>query len=91
MGEYKSEFLQVLDARGFIYQGTDLNGLDKKLCEGIQTGYIHSEASLKQGYSIPIITINASLQLCIIYPNQKITTILSLYMKFSPLIHLSCQ
>lgn len=37
---YKSEFLNVLEQRGFIYQGSDLAGLDAKLCEGVQTAYI---------------------------------------------------
>ncbi|MCB9965315.1 MAG: tyrosine--tRNA ligase [Rhodospirillales bacterium] len=37
---YKSDFLTILEERGFINQGSDLEGLDKKLCSGMQTAYI---------------------------------------------------
>ena len=40
MSEYKSEFLQIMEERGFIHQGSNLDGLDEKLCEGVQTAYI---------------------------------------------------
>jgi len=40
MGTYKSAFLQVLEERGFIYQGTDLEALDEKACTDTITGYI---------------------------------------------------
>lgn len=37
---YKSDFLNILESRGFIHQGSDLAGLDKKLTEGVQSAYI---------------------------------------------------
>lgn len=37
---YKSEFLNILNERGFIHQCSDFDGLDKKLTEGIQSAYI---------------------------------------------------
>jgi tyrosyl-tRNA synthetase len=40
MSAYKSEFLQIMEERGFIHQGSNLEGLDEKLCEGVQTAYI---------------------------------------------------
>ncbi len=45
MASYKSEFLNVLDRRGFIHQGSDLAGLDRKLCEGVQSAYIGFDAT----------------------------------------------
>lgn len=38
--EYESEFLNILNERGFIHQCSDLEGLDKKLTEGPQTAYV---------------------------------------------------
>lgn len=43
--QYKSEFLNVLHSRGFIHQGSDLEGLDAKLCEGTQSAYIGFDAT----------------------------------------------
>ena len=37
---YKSDFLNILEQRGFIHQCSDFDALDAKLCEGIQTAYI---------------------------------------------------
>ena len=37
---YKSEFLQVLSERGFIHQGTDLEGLDALAAKQPITGYV---------------------------------------------------
>ena len=37
---YKSDFLNILQQRGFIHQCSDFDALDAKLCEGIQTAYI---------------------------------------------------
>jgi len=42
---YKSDFLNILDQRGFIHQGSDLEGLDKKLSEGVQSAYIGFDAT----------------------------------------------
>ena len=38
--KYKSDFLNILEQRGFIHQCSDFDGLDKKLCEGPQSAYI---------------------------------------------------
>ena len=40
MTSYKSEFLNILEQRGFIHQCSDFEGLDAKLNEGIQSAYI---------------------------------------------------
>jgi tyrosyl-tRNA synthetase len=37
---YTSEFLNILSERGFLHQCSDLDGLDKKLSEGVQSAYI---------------------------------------------------
>ena len=42
---YKSDFLNVLNERGFIHQCSDLKGLDAKLCEGPQSAYIGFDAT----------------------------------------------
>jgi tyrosyl-tRNA synthetase len=42
---YRSDFLNILDQRGFIHQGSDLAGLDKKLTEGVQSAYIGFDAT----------------------------------------------
>lgn len=42
---YKSDFLNILDQRGFIHQGSDLAGLDQKLTEGVQSAYIGFDAT----------------------------------------------
>jgi tyrosyl-tRNA synthetase len=43
--KYKSEFLNVLEQRGLINQCSDFEGLDKKLCEGVQSAYIGFDAT----------------------------------------------
>ena len=40
MTSYKSEFLNILEQRGFIHQCSDFDGLDAKLNEGVQSAYI---------------------------------------------------
>jgi tyrosyl-tRNA synthetase len=42
---YKSDFLNILEQRGFIHQCSDFNALDKKLCEGVQSAYIGFDAT----------------------------------------------
>lgn len=42
---YKSDFLTILDERGFIHQCSDLAALDEKLCEGPQSAYIGFDAT----------------------------------------------
>ena len=47
MGTYKSDFLNILEERGFINQCSDFENLDKKLCEGVQRAYIGFDATAK--------------------------------------------
>ncbi|HCM83964.1 MAG TPA: tyrosine--tRNA ligase [Rhodospirillaceae bacterium] len=42
---YKSEFLRILDERGFIHQMTDAAALDAQLTKGQVTGYIGFDAT----------------------------------------------
>lgn len=42
---YKSDFLNVLNERGFIHQCSDFEGLDAKLKEGPQSAYIGFDAT----------------------------------------------
>ncbi len=42
---YKSEFLNILDQRGFIHQCSDFEALDQKLSTGIQSAYIGFDAT----------------------------------------------
>ena len=44
---YKSDFLNILEQRGFIHQGSDMAGLDQKLTEGVQSAYIGFDATAK--------------------------------------------
>ena len=54
---YKSEFLQVLQERGFIAQGTNLEGLDEKAANGVLTGYIGFDATAKSLHAGSLIQI----------------------------------
>lgn len=36
-----------MQERGFIYQGSDLEGMDAKLCEGVQSAYVGFDATAK--------------------------------------------
>ncbi|MGL5784658.1 MAG: tyrosine--tRNA ligase [Alphaproteobacteria bacterium] len=57
METYQSDFLKEVTRRGFIYQGTDLRGLDQKLCEGCVVAYAGFDAtapSLHVGHLLPI-------------------------------------
>lgn len=47
MAQFKSEFLNTLSERGFLHQCSDLEGLDKKLMEGVQSAYIGFDATAK--------------------------------------------
>lgn len=42
---YQSSFLQEISARGFIYQGTDLDALDRQLCQGPVVAYAGFDAT----------------------------------------------
>ena len=57
MTRYKSDFLGVLDARGLVENGTDLEGLDKLLGRETVTGYIGFDCtapSLHAGHLVQI-------------------------------------
>ena len=41
----KSDFLRILEQRGFIQDCTDLEGLDDRACAGVLTGYIGFDAT----------------------------------------------
>jgi tyrosyl-tRNA synthetase len=45
MAEYRSDFLKLLDERGYIHQVTDVAGLDSLASEGPVTGYIGFDAT----------------------------------------------
>ncbi len=47
MSTYQSEFLNILNERGFIHQCSDLESLDEKLMEGPQSAYIGFDATAK--------------------------------------------
>lgn len=60
MTQFKSEFLQFMQERGFINQGSNMEGLDTKLCEGVQTAYIGYDptgASLHVGHLYTIMML----------------------------------
>ena len=44
---FKSDFLNILSERGFLHQCSDLEGLDKKLTEAVQSAYIGFDATAK--------------------------------------------
>ena len=44
---YKSDFLNILEQRGFIHQCSDFEALDAKLCDGVQSAYIGFDATAK--------------------------------------------
>jgi tyrosyl-tRNA synthetase len=47
MAKYKSEFLHVLDERGFLHQCTDLAALDALAAGGMVSGYIGFDATAR--------------------------------------------
>ena len=55
--QYKSDFLRVLDERGFIAQGTNLEGLDAKAASGAVTGYIGFDATAKSLHAGSLVQI----------------------------------
>ncbi len=54
---YKSDFLRVLSERGFIHQGTNLEGLDARLMAGVVTGYIGFDATARSLHAGSLIQI----------------------------------
>ncbi|MEM7425780.1 MAG: tyrosine--tRNA ligase [Pseudomonadota bacterium] len=60
MPEFKSDFLRILQERGFIHQCSDPDGLDNAAIEGIITGYIGFDCtatSLHAGSLLPIMIL----------------------------------
>ena len=60
MAHFKSDFLNILSERGFIHQGTNLEGLDEKAARSVVTGYIGFDAtapSLHAGSLIQIMLL----------------------------------
>lgn len=59
--KYKSDFLNILDQRGFLHQCSDFAGLDKKLCAGVQSAYIGYDptgASLHVGHLYTVMMLH---------------------------------
>lgn len=57
MTVYKSDFLAVLSERGFIHQGTNLDGLDARAAKETLTGYIGFDATAKSLHAGGLIQI----------------------------------
>ncbi|MBL0942688.1 MAG: tyrosine--tRNA ligase, partial [Alphaproteobacteria bacterium] len=60
MTSYKSDFINILSERGFIHQGTDVQGLDALLSQGCVTGYSGFDAtadSLHVGHMVQIMQL----------------------------------
>jgi tyrosyl-tRNA synthetase len=55
--QFRSDFLRVLDERGFIHQGTNLEGLDARLTGGVVTGYIGFDATARSLHAGSLIQI----------------------------------
>ncbi len=54
---FKSDFLRILSERGFIHQGTNLEGLDERLKSGVVTGYIGFDATAKSLHAGSLVQI----------------------------------
>lgn len=57
MSAYKSDFLRILDERGFIHQGTNLEGLDARAAKEVVTGYIGFDATAKSLHAGSLVQI----------------------------------
>ncbi|MCZ6861729.1 MAG: tyrosine--tRNA ligase [Alphaproteobacteria bacterium] len=60
MTKLRSDFLRVLQERGYIHQCTDLDGLDAKACSGVVTAYVGYDAtgdSLHIGHLVSIMML----------------------------------
>ena len=57
MTAFKSDFLRILDERGFIHQGTNLEGLDERASKEVITGYIGFDATAKSLHAGSLIQI----------------------------------
>ncbi len=63
--QLKSDFLNVLQERGFIYQTTDLEGLDAELSKETQTAYIGFDATAKSFH------VGSLVQIMVLYWLQQ--------------------
>jgi tyrosyl-tRNA synthetase len=61
----KSEFLTILNERGFIHQATDLEALDSRLAEGSVTAYIGFDATATSFH------VGSLIQIMVLYWLQK--------------------
>ncbi|MBB3951096.1 tyrosine--tRNA ligase [Aureimonas jatrophae] len=57
MSRFKSDFLRVLDERGFIHQVSDPEGLDALACKGPITGYVGYDATATSIHIGNLITV----------------------------------
>ena len=57
MSAYASDFLRILDERGFIHQGTNLEGLDARAAKETITGYIGFDATARSLHAGGLIQI----------------------------------
>ncbi|MFQ5972133.1 MAG: tyrosine--tRNA ligase [Alphaproteobacteria bacterium] len=60
MAHFRSEFLNAIDGRGYLHQGTDLEGLDATAASGIVVAYVGFDAtsvSLHAGHLLPIMLL----------------------------------
>jgi tyrosyl-tRNA synthetase len=57
MAKYKSDFLNVLDQRGFIHQISDPEGLDAKAAKEVITGYVGYDATATSIHIGNLITV----------------------------------
>ncbi len=57
MAKFKSDFLNVLDQRGFIHQGSDLESLDALAAKQIITGYVGYDATATSIHIGNLITV----------------------------------
>jgi len=57
MGKFKSDFLQVLDERGFINQISDPEGLDERAAKEVITGYVGYDATATSIHIGNLITV----------------------------------
>ena len=65
MAEFKSDFLRILQERGFIYQVSDAEGLDAKLLEAPVTAYIGFDATAQS------LHVGSLIQIMVLYWLQQ--------------------
>ena len=65
MAKYKSDFLNILEERGFIHQCSDFAALDAKLVSGVQSAYIGFDATA------PSLHVGSLVQIMMLHWFQK--------------------